>query len=1044
MTSQTFNLSFDDDYDNILRYSNLQKNEPEISSFFAQEAPKSTAELSKISSLLNPCILYRCRNNSDWPIEYISQDCYHITGYTVEDFMGTGNINFAQIIHPDDRLFVWNEVQSAIASNSRYKVEYRIIVRAGDVKWVLEQGEAVYNSCRDKILYLEGIVVDINDKKKIEQEKNLLLNLSQAITTAPTFETALLFTLQQVCEATNLDFGEAWLPDSQGDKLTYCTAWFSPCKNELKENTFSLQGFKEASYRFSFPQGIGLPGRIWQKKQIQSMDDVNYNPSFLRHHIAKKCGLKSGFGVPIIASGEVVAVLVFFLRQSILPDPSLLSLVESIACQLGQIFKHKQIELELQESQRQLNSLINSTSGMFFRISYNLSWSADYISDTCEKLTGYSSQDLIKNNSINLAQITHPLDLERVTNTIQYAINHKQTYTIEYRIFTKDNHEKWIWEKGKGVYDEDNSILGIEGFLTDISSLKKMEEALLEAEQKYRHIFDNAIEGIFQTTPSGYYLSANQALAKMYGYDNPTQLKAGLNNLDYSLYVKPKRRQEFMKALENNDVITNFESQVYRRDGKVIWISENARAVRDMKGNLIYYEGTVEDITKYKEAQAKLQYQAFYDHLTELPNRTFFLQKLADTIYQLKQNNRENSEFGLLFLDCDRFKIVNDSLGHSIGDLLLIEIGKRLQDCVSDDDIVARLGGDEFTILCPNINNIKQLIKLVEKINQAFKLPFLVQKHRLFSCLSIGIFFSSNISKNDLQNITPAQVIQYTDTALYKAKSNPRAHYQVFQAEMHHEALAELQLENDLRQAIMLEEFTPFYQPIINIHTQQNNGFETLIRWNHTDKGLISPNQFIPLAEQTGLIIPIGFWMFRQACLQWVKWKKNHPQQSIFISVNLSSQEFNADNFIKQIDLIISETKVDPNFIKLEITESCSILHEPSAIFRLQEICDRNLKLWIDDFGTGYSSLSYLHKLPINGLKLDQSFILDIDYSKTKATIVKAIFQLAQDLDLEIVAEGIETTNQLEKLRELGCQLGQGYLFSKPMNPHNTEKYLQG
>ncbi|MBF2056723.1 MAG: EAL domain-containing protein [Cyanobacterium sp. T60_A2020_053] len=1014
---------------------------------FMESLPHSTRELTEnltqsLSWLDNlSCIFYRCRNTPQWHMEYISRGCEIITGYTVQEFIDDEPIFFNNLIHPDDRLQVWQEVQKAVDLRSSYNVEYRIIHRNGEVRWMSEQGEAIYDH-NGEISYLEGIVIDISDKKKIEQEKTLLLNLSQAISSAPDFESALLYTIEQVCQLTGWDFGEAWLPNLWGDCLNYSIGWFPPHKNKLSPHHVSLQEFQEKSHAVSFKKGSSLPGRVWQSKQIEWMNDIDKNPLFSRRQMAENCRLKSAFAVPIVANDEIVAILVFFLRQRIIVDANLFSLVEIVAHQLGNIFRHKQIELDLQESQRQLNSLIKSTSGVFFRISYNRQWREDYISDTCDKLTGYQPYELIKNDNINLAQITHPLDLQRVITTIQYAINHQKPYTIEYRIFTKDNQEKWIWEKGEGVYDEDNNVLGIEGFITDISSLKYMERALLEAENKYGSIFDNAIEGIFQTTTNGYYLNANQALAKMYGYDNPTQLKASLNDIENCLYVNPQRRQEFMEALEKNDVITNFESQVYRRDGKVIWISENARAIRDINGNLLYYEGTVEEITKYKEAQEKLQRQAFYDYLTNLPNRSFFLQKLTDCLYKIKKYERGKYEFGLLFLDCDRFKMVNDSLGHHIGDLLLVEVAKRLRKALGNTHVVARLGGDEFTILCYQVNNIKQLIKIAEKINDVFKPPFLIEKHRLFCGISIGIFFSSNLSDQDLKSVTPAQIIQYADTALYRAKSSRNSYYQIFRAEMHNEALAELQLENDLRQAIVLEEFVPFHQPIINLFDQKVHGFETLIRWQHPIKGIISPASFIPLAEQTGLIIPIGLWMFKQACLQWVKWLNKFPDQLFFISVNLSSQEFNADNFLEQIDLIIKETKVNPAYIKLEITESSPILHDSSALQRLRALIDRNLKLWIDDFGTGYSSLSYLHKLPIHGLKLDQSFTSDIEHNFIKARIVEAIFSLAQDLNLEVVAEGIETESQLEKLQELGCQLGQGYLFAKPMNVKDIERFL--
>jgi len=1005
----------------------------------------STIQLSKLSSLLNnlPAIVYQCRNDEQWTMEYLSDNCWDLTGYETNDLLYNHNYSYSSLIYPSDRHLVWQEIQEAIASHTIFEVEYRIVHRSGEIKWVWEKGKGVYSS-RGELLFLQGFILDITNKRKIEQEKSLLLDITQVITSSVDFETALLYTLQKICQLTDWDFGEAWLPEKCGEFFSYSTAWFNPEKNYRDSDTLSLAEFKQHSFDFHFHLTIGLPGKVWREKKVIWLKDVSQENLFLRKHLAFQCGLKTGFGVPILAGEEVVAILVFFCRQCFPTDNNLLTLVETVAYQLGTVFKHKQMEIQLNQSQRELATIVESTSGVFFRISYDDNWAKDYINDKCLSLTGYSASELLINGKINLAKITHPLDLQRVLEVIKNNINQGNKYTVEYRIFTKDNQEKWLREKGKGIFDKEGKILGIEGLITDVSKRKEMEEALCQAENKYRNFFENAIEGIFQTSPDGYYLTANKALARIYGYDNPSQLIDNLNDIENSLYVEKKRRKKFISLLEKNEVITNFESQVYRKDKSIIWISENAREVRNIHGDLLYYEGTVEDITKYKEAQEKLSYQAFYDNLTQLPNRTLFLQHLSNSLDKLKEFSDSNYQFSVLFIDCDRFKAVNDSLGHSVGDLLLIAIGERLQNCLEEKQLVARLGGDEFTILCNDISEIKEIIKLAEKINLAFQSPFLINQHQLFCGVSMGIFFSSSISFLEYNKLTPAQVLQYADTALYKAKSQKRGYYQIFQGEMHNEALAELQLENEIRHGLIEEEFLLHYQPIITIATGKIKGFESLIRWNHPQRGLVTPNDFINLAEQTGLIIPLGFWVLKQACQQLKQWhdkirqlQPNSPQLPI-LSINLSCQEFNTENFLPQLDNIIEETGINPEYIKLEITESCCIFQEEFSVDILQGILNRKLQLWIDDFGTGYSSLSYLHKLPISGLKLDRFFVSNIDKDNTKSKIVKAILSLAQDLNLEVIVEGIETENQFKVLQDIGCKFGQGYLFSRPLSSENA------
>ncbi|WPF89697.1 EAL domain-containing protein [Cyanobacterium aponinum AL20118] len=1005
--------------------------------------------LSQLSSLISnlPVVVYQCRNDKYWTMDYISKNCWDLTGYEDQYLLNNTSKSYSSLIHPLDRNFVREETESAIASRTHFDLEYRIVSANGNIKWVWEKGKGIY-APTGELLYLVGIIQEITGKRRNEQEKSFLFDLTKVINTANNLETALLHTIQEICQITRWDFAEVWLPNFEGNVYNYSVAWYRKDNPYFDNFPLALADFQQHSYDFSFHFEEGLPGKVWAERKAIWWQNIHRDSHFRRKNYAKQSGLKTALGIPVMVGDEIIAIFVFFTHKSLSINNDLINFLETITSQLGSFLKQKQIETQLRQSQRQLANIVDSSLGVFFRISYNPQWGKDYISQGCVSLTGYTPNELMENDKINLVKITHPLDLQGVLDTIKNSLNKKVIYSIEYRIFTKDNQVKWLWEKGKGIFDESGQLLGIEGIITDIGDRPCTEKLLSQVEDRYRNFFENAVEGIFQTTIDGYYLSANKALAKIYGYDTPIQLIKNLNDIENRLYVQPHRRKQFVQLLEENEVISNFESEVYRSDGTTIWISENARAVRNVKGDLLYYEGTVEDITKYKLAQEKLHRQAFYDQLTQLPNRSLFMQKLSQCIDKLKQDSTNEYQFSILFLDCDRFKAVNDSLGHGVGDLLLIAIGERLRNCLGEKEIVARLGGDEFTILWDDIDNIKEIINLAEKINNAFKPPFVINKHQLFCGISIGIFFSSSLEKEQYNYLSPPQILQYADTALYKAKSQKRSYYQVFQGDMHNEALAELQLENEIRQGLEAEEFILYYQPIINLTNNQLKGFESLIRWNHPQKGIVTPFHFINLAEQTGLIIPIGLWVLKEGCKQLYKWHNhilnssdNHKTIPI-ISINLSSQELNSEKFLPTLDNILKETQVNPEYIKLEITESSPIFQEQSTQYILDAIVDRNIQLWIDDFGTGYSSLSYLHRLPINGLKLDRCFVTDIETNQKKAKMIKAILSLAFDLGVEVIIEGVETEKQLEIIQEMGCIWGQGYLFSHPLPPEKAGDIL--
>ncbi|WP_285906670.1 EAL domain-containing protein [Pseudodesulfovibrio pelocollis] len=572
----------------------------------------------------------------------------------------------------------------------------------------------------------------------------------------------------------------------------------------------------------------------------------------------------------------------------------------------------------------------------------------------------------------------------------------------------------------------------------EIAERKVIGDALRKAEKKYRTIFENALEGIYQTSPSGRFLSANPSLARILGFASPEELMGSVYDIGTQMYMEPGRRKEFLRLIEETGEVKNFVSKVRRRDGRIIWISENARRITDSDGVVICYEGSVEDITLRKKAEDQLKRQAFHDPLTGLPNRALFLDHLR---MAMERGRRRKHLFAVIYMDLDRFKVINDSLGHETGDELLRSVARVVEKCARSVDTVARFGGDEFAILIEEISAPRDAIAIARRILDGVRQPFTIGGNEVFTSASLGV-----VLKTDGYD-RPEALLRDADTAMYRAKERGKSSFKVFNQKMHDQALRLMALETDLRRAVDLGEFEVAYQPIVCLDTRQICGFEALVRWRHAEHGIIMPGDFIALAEDTGLIYAIDNFVLAEACGQVKQWQISFgPQMGelLTLNINISGKHFGQPMLLSQVTRALDDSGLHPSALNIEITES-ALMDDPSMAEEvLRQLKALGARVCIDDFGTGYSSLSYLQRFPIDVVKVDRSFIDGVEGKQDSQAIVRTVFSLGKSLGLKVVAEGVETPAQLAFLENEGCRYVQGFLFYRPMSAAQVDELLAG
>ncbi len=555
-------------------------------------------------------------------------------------------------------------------------------------------------------------------------------------------------------------------------------------------------------------------------------------------------------------------------------------------------------------------------------------------------------------------------------------------------------------------------------------------------------LMDNVPDSIYFKDRQSRFTRINRYAAARFGVSDPA-LAVGRTDFDFFTDEHAAQaRSDEQEIIRTGQPLVNVEEKETPADGDIRWVSTTKLPLRDRLGNIVGTFGISRDITARKKVEEQLERQAFYDPLTDLPNRALFLDRLQHLFHRGKRALGAPL-FAVLYLDLDRFKAVNDSLGHQAGDELLKATTRRLERCVRPGDTLARMGGDEFTLLLEQITGEADATGVAERIHAELAAPIEVRGHEVFTTVSVGIALSS--AGFDC----PDDMLRDADTAMYRAKAAGRARHQVFAGDMHQRAVSSLRLETDLRRALERHEIVPYYQPIVDFDSGALLGFEALARWQHPGLGLLLPDLFVPVAEETGLIGPIGDWMLGEACRQVRAWQRLQPRWSTLgMAVNVSTRQLSqgggGGGIAAEVERVLGATGLDPAHLTLEITES-ALIHDLNAGAGLvQRLHAMSVGLHLDDFGTGYSSLAYLPSFPVHALKVDCSFVSQMDRAPQQAAIVKAIVSLAHNLGMEAVAEGVETQTQADALRALRCRRGQGFLFSKPLPAAEAERLLTG
>ncbi len=661
----------------------------------------------------------------------------------------------------------------------------------------------------------------------------------------------------------------------------------------------------------------------------------------------------------------------------------------------------------------------------------------------CERASGYTFAEAAAR--ANYEFLLDATEVEKVRTAFNRINAGEFPSAHENDWIARDGTRRHIVWSTSAVVDERGEVRLIVGCGNDITERRQIELKLRESEERYALAVRGANDGIWDWDLRADTLHTSDRWKAMLGANDE---EIGTVPDDWFSRIHPEDLPRFRAALdqhiEGKSPHVEIEHRMRHRSGLWRWYLVRGLAIRDAAGKAYRVAGSLTDVNDRKAVEDQLVREALYDSLTGLGNRVLIQNRLQHALARARRN--EDFKFAVLFLDLDRFKIINDGLGHLVGDQLLVELSKRLRTCVRPADTVARLGGDEFIILLEDLREEGDAVRVAERVHELLKTPFALGENEIFSSASIGIAPGSPRYRN-VQDL-----LRDADAAMYRAKALGKSRHEIFDEALHEKAMETLQLETDLRHAVERGEFFPAFQPIVSLIDGSLQGFEALVRWRHPDRGMVSPATFIPVMEETGLIVPLGAWMLRVSCLTLARWRQRFPALAhVGISINVSGKQFARGDLAGDVAAALAESGLPPDCLTLEITESVMMSNSEQAAQTLRRLREHGVSIHVDDFGVGYSSLAQLHRFPIDALKIDRAFVSRIaktidakDEVARDSSLVRTIISLARNLGLGVTAEGIETAEQLEYLRQLRCELGQGYLFSKPLAEKEMEALLAG
>ncbi|MBU2570822.1 MAG: EAL domain-containing protein [Gammaproteobacteria bacterium] len=683
----------------------------------------------------------------------------------------------------------------------------------------------------------------------------------------------------------------------------------------------------------------------------------------------------------------------------------------------------QQFNQAFQESEQRFKHVVNVTPTAIYTLLYTghdrYPYRTTFISDAFLSITGFAPSDWYSNDALWIDRL-HPDDREQ---TIELMEQLKETGQLnhQYRFRHKDGSYRWIHDRSIMTRTSTGDIDEVFGAWMDVTEHKEAEEELQLAAITFE-----SLQGIMITDPDATILRVNQAFTTVTGY--PAEEVIGKNP---NILHSDRHDQSFYEGLWRQlQIDGRFEGEIWdrRKDGSIFPIWQCITAVKNNRGETTHYVAVFTDLSEKKKFEEYISQLAFYDPLTDLPNRRLLLERIEQVLIQAK---RKNTYAAILYMDLDRFKVLNDSMGHQTGDELLVQVAKRLKQSIRQEDTPTRLGGDEFVILVHTDTNrldeaTQKILNLAEKIMRKLNEPYLIKGNEHYFSSSMGVTLFSGQCQ-----LAATHLLQQADTAMYRSKEKGRNTISFFDQSMQEAADKRLQIENALRMAIEQQQFTLYFQPQVD-RTGRIISAEALIRWNHPNKGLIAPNEFIPIAEETGMIQQIGAWVIEAACRQIKQWQQAGRGYA-YVSINVSSQQFRQKDFVTNVRRAIVQADIESSQLMIEITESVLMQDINDTIEKMQALMELGIAISIDDFGTGYSSLAYLTQFPLSQLKIDQRFVKNIDVDKNSAVIVETIIAMAGNLGLKVIAEGVETERQLMFLVDKGCVGFQGYFFGKPV-----------